>query len=269
MDADVIPDLAKLIMSENPGVSKAAREAIVTLTHGAGKDTSTPKRGEVVKRLLDQVPAANPLPVRAHALRQLSLIAGEDSVPVIAKWIHQADMREEVAFCLERIPGAASNKAFLAAYSQAKDDFKPRILAALGHRRAAEAVPLCVEAMRSPNKDIALAATKAFGRIGGKPAGAFRPPDAGSLSAFQRTEHMDALLRYADAQAKQGNAAEALRLYKTALEKPEEHWQCAAIVGIAKIQTPEAASVIFPKLKSGQRNVRATAQKAWDSLKGG
>jgi hypothetical protein len=123
-----------------------------------------------------------------------------------------------------------------------------------------------MEAMRAPNKEIAVAGVKAFGRIGKKPAGALRTPDEKALSDWQRIDQIDSLLRYADAQAKEGNAAEAMRVYKTALDRPEEHWQCAAILGIAKIGTPDAASAIFPKLKSANPKVRITAGKAWKSI---
>ena len=45
-----------------------------------------------------------------------------------------AELQEEDAFCLERIPGRASNAALMSALPEVSDAFKPRILAALGHR---------------------------------------------------------------------------------------------------------------------------------------
>ena len=266
VDAETIPQLGKLAASENPGVAKAAREALTTIAHSVGKEISAPKRAGVVKRLVEVGGAGYSIPVRALAYRLLSQVAGDDVVPAIAKSIHDTDLREEVVYCLERIPGSASLKALQAAYRDAKDDFKPRILAALGHRRAEEAVGLYLEAMRSPNKDIAVAAMKAFGRIGRKPSAAPRFPDAAGLSDWQKIEHMDSLLRYADAQVSQGNHAEAMKFYRIAFDRPEEHWQCAAIIGIAKMGTPEAATVIFPKLSSGNRTVRITAENAWKGI---
>ncbi len=260
MDAAVIAGLGKLAASEKPGVAKAAREAISTLVHSVGKDSGTPKRAEVVKALLALAGGAAP-PVRAFALRRLSLVAGEDAAPAVAKWVHDAALREEAAYCLERIPGPAPLKALMAAYKEVKEDFKPRILAALGHRRAEEAVGLCLEAMRSPNKELALAAAKAFARIGKKAAAAPRWPEAAGLSEWQKIERMDSLLRYADAQP-----AEAMKTYRAALDAPEEHWQCAAIIGLAKLGTAEAAAAIFPKLKSSHRSVRLTAAKAWQGM---
>jgi HEAT repeat protein len=199
----------------------------------------------------------------------LSNIAPEDSAPAIAAWIQTPAVFEEVAFCLERIRGNASVKALLAAYEGAKDEFKPRILAALGHRRAPEAVPLCLEAMRSTNKEIAVAAVKAYGRIGRKPASAPRLPDEKTLSDWQRIEQIDSLLRYADGQAREGNAAGAIGVYKSALGRPEEHWQCAAVIGLAKMGTAEAAALILPKLKSDNPKVRITAENAWRGMASG
>ena len=262
-NADAMPQLGRLAASSEPGVAKAAREALITMTHSVGRDTSG--RGPVVGGLLKITSSEYPVAVRTLAFRLLSMSAGEDSIPAIVKSLSSPDVREEAIYAVERIPGAAANKALITAYKDAKDDFKPRILFALGHRRAEDAASLCAEAMRSPNKDISVAASRAFGRIGKKPATAPKYPDSG-LSFQQTVDVNDAQLRYADAQAKQGATAEALRVYKTFLDRPEEHLQCAAIVGIAKLGTPEAAATIQPKLSSTERKVRITAANAWKAM---
>ena len=120
--------------------------------------------------------------------------------------------------------------------------------------------------MRSADKDVALAGSRAFARIGRKPATAIKFPDTTGLPEWQKTDHMDSMLRYADAQAQQGNLVDATRIYKQAMDRPEEQWQCAGVIGIAKMGTPEAAAAIFPKLKSGDRKVRITAQNAWNGI---
>jgi len=266
--ASAIPQLGKLAASDKPGVAKAAREALSALTHAVGKDPKAAKRPAVVKGLLDLTGAAYAMPVRVHALRLLSGIAGEDSVPAIAREIHNAELREEVVYCIERIPGPAPIQALIKAYPEAKDDFKPRILAALGHRKAAEAVELSVQAMGSANKEIAMAGLKALARIGKKPATAPRLPDLASMSEWEKIERADSLLRYADAQAKEGNSDEAMHIYLEALKRPEEHWQSAGVIGLAKLGTPEAVAAILPKLKSDNSKVRLTAERAWKGMAG-
>jgi HEAT repeat protein len=260
VDPAVIPELGRLAASDQPGVAKAAREALQTLVHA--------RQGAVATQVLALTGTAYALPVRAFAFRLLSLVGGEDAVPAVARFLRDRDLREEAVFCLERIPGAASLQALTAAYKDVPDAFKPRILAALGHRRAADALPVVAEALRSSNPEIALAATKAYGRIGKKPAAPPRLPDPATLGEWQKIEHLDSLLRWADAQVREGNHADALKIYQSALARPEEHWQCAALIGMAKMGTAEAAAAIFPKLKSSHPKVRITARQAWQSLAG-
>lgn len=265
--ASAIPELGQLAGGKDPGVGKAAAEALTTMVHSVGKDPAAPRRAEIVKGLLT-VAANAPLPARVHALRLLSNVAGEDSVAAIAAYLSNPDLREEAIFALERIPGKTSVQAIVTAYPSAPADFKPRMLAALGHRRAAEALPLLTEAMRSQDKNIVLAALLAYGRIGAKPSAAPAYPDADTFSGWQRTEHLDAVLRYADGILKQGNIADARSIYTTALKRPEEHLQCAGIIGLAKIGDAQAADALLPVLKSNRRTVRITAQQAWRRMAG-
>ncbi len=260
-----IPALGQLAGGADPAVAKAAAEALTTMVHAVGKSPGAANRGAVVKGLLT-VAEQGPLPARVHALRLLSNIAGEDSVPAIANYLKSPELREEAVFALERIPGSAAAKAIMDAYPSAPADFQPRLLAALGHVRATDAAPLVERALHSGNKEIALAAARAYGRIGAKGWAAYPALDA--YTGLQRNDLMDGMLRQADALARQGGPAEAMAIYRTALARPEEHWQCAAIVGLSKIGTTEAAAAIQPKLKSDQRTVRITAQQAWRRMAG-
>ncbi|MBI4910507.1 MAG: hypothetical protein HY820_43235 [Acidobacteria bacterium] len=257
-DPSVIAGLAKLVNDANPGVAKAAREAITTFVHSVGKDPAHPKRAAVVAQLMTVAESSgSSSAARVLALRLLSNIAGESQVPAIAKLLNNTELREEAVYCVERIPGDVANKALLAAARSAKDDFKPRLLAALGHRRIADATTICIDAMKSPNREVALAGARAFGRIGRKATAAVPWP---------KPEDADAVLRYADGLRDQGNTADAMDIYKTMLRRAEEHLQCAAIVGIGKIKTADAAAVLFPMLKHSNSRVRITANNVWKSM---
>jgi len=281
MDPAVIPALSELLLADEPGVRKAAAEALNNIVHSVGKEvdalalraaagraeaSESDKRQAVVKELLSLLGSERQEAERVMALRQLSLIATVDAVPAIAELAPDRNLREEVVFCLERIPGKTSEDALLGALANADDDFKPRVLAALGHRQAEEAMSACLEAMKSPDATLAMAGMKAAARIGGRVGGELRLPDYDALSEWHKTEFTDSLLRYADAQVEKGNPNGAWPIYRQVLEREEEHWQCAAIVAIAKIGTAEAAAAIFPKLRSDDSTVRITAQKTWERM---
>jgi hypothetical protein len=105
MDPEVIPALGKLLVAEPPGVSKAAGEGLKNIVHSVGKTVGGSKRAAVVRQLIALTADGQPVWVRTVALRHLSLIGGDETVPAAAKLLHNAELQEEAAFCLERIPG--------------------------------------------------------------------------------------------------------------------------------------------------------------------
>jgi HEAT repeat protein len=266
MDPEVIPHLGKLLVDDQPGVRKAADEALKGMVHGVGKQPGGARRAAVVKELIVLTADGQVGWTRTIALRHLSLIGGDETVPSAAKLMGNVELQEEAVFCLERIPGKASTQALMSALPGVSDSFKPRILAALGHRRAEEATDLCAKAMESPNVELVMAALKSTARIGKKPSVSIKPPNYESLTGWQKVEYTDSTLRYADDQVRRGNIDDAIRYYRDFLSRPEEHLQCAAIIGLSKTGTAEAAGLIFPKLKSPNRTVRITAGKAWAAM---
>lgn len=282
VDPSVIPALSKLLASDKPNVRKAADEALKKIVHSVGKVVDSrnlganagrpddpgklDRRQQVVMHLLSLLEGKRAEIEQVMALRHLSLIATTDDVGTIAALIREPRLREEVVFCLERIPGKTSEEALLKALPLAADDFKPRILAALGHRRADEAAAACIEAMSSTDPAIAMAGMKAWGRIGTAAGTEVELPALDSLNEWQKIEFSDSLLRYADAQVEKGNPEEAFEIYGEMLQREEEHLQCAAIIGLAKIGTAEATALIFPKLRSDNNTVRITARQAWNRL---
>ena len=285
VDPSVVPALAELLTSKKLNVRKGAEEALKNIVHSVGKvinasglgaNTGRPddpgrmdERQAVVMQLHSVISGKGSETAKTTALRHLSLIGTTDDVGRIAPLLHDAQLGEEAAFCLERIPGKASEEAFLAALPAAADDFKPRILAALGHRQADEAAGAAIEAMRSSDSNLAMAGMKAWARIGTSGGMDVTFPATDSLSEWQMTEFDDSQLRYADAQLERGNAEEAQAIYMEALERDEEHLQCAAIIGLANVASAEAAAAIYPKLSSDDNTVRLTARQAWARLAAG
>lgn len=230
--ADVVERLVELTAAKDPGVAKAASEALTTMTHAVGKDLNDPKRAPLAEALN-----------RKHTdltLRLLSNIGGDAQVDGIAKSLMDAALREEAIYALERIPGTKSEEAILAAFARVAPEFQPRVLYALGHRKVKKAAALAQTALRNPA--LKPAAEWAIGRIG----------------APVVPEDPHAALRYAEA-----NPGQAMAIYKKLLNAPEEHLQCAALVGLGRLGSAEAAQAVFPKLKSTDRKVRITAGQVW------
>lgn len=261
-----IPELGRLAGGSDPGVAKAAKEALTTMAHSAGANAAS--RAAVVEGLIGLAQGTGVLAVRAHALWLLSHIGGDESVPVAVRLLADPALREEAVFCLERIPGASADNALIAAFQSVAEDFKPRILYALGHRRVKAAASLCREAAQSKSKDLSLAALRAYGRIGEKSAPIPAFADSPAMTGYDKYDALDSLLRFAEARAAQGDVSEALRIYKLAVARPEEHLQCAGVIGLSKLRTQEAVAALMPMLESTNPRVRITARQSWKRMAG-
>lgn len=266
MDAAVIPQLLKLLVADQPGVRKAADEALNNIVHSVGKETGGAKRKAVVGKLMG-LGGDQPKWVKIVVLRHLSEIGDDTVVPGVTKLLMDPELEEEAVFCLERIPGKAATMALIDAGPAVRESFIPRVLAALGHRRAEEAADICAQAMKSSNPKISMAAMKALARIGKKPSVDVKAPEPDSLPLEDQIEFWDAALRYADAQIGQGNLEDAAKILQVALQRDEPHIQCAAIVSLSKVLDPRAAEAISTKLQSNSPQVRITAEKTLAAMK--
>lgn len=267
MDPEVVRPLTRLLAAESAKTRYAADQALQKLVHSVGKRTEDERRKKVASELSALLASDAGDWVKANALRALSLIGDDDAVPGAAALLGEAKLREEAVFCLERIPAEAALGALREACPEAPPEFQPRILAALGHRRDAAAVDLLVEALESENPEIAIGAMKALARIGEKIDVKLDVPDPDALSDWRKIERSDSALRYADSQAEQGEYAQAWKIYNAMLNRAEQHLQCAAIIGLAKMGTSGAAAAIFPKLTSESNQVRRTAAQAWRRMR--
>src|ERR1051325_4170884 len=160
IDPEVIAQLGRLLVAEEPGVRKAADESLKKMVHGVGKQAGGARRAAVIRELIKLTTDGQAAWTRTLALRHLSLIGGDETVPAAAALLSNSELQEEAVFCLERIPGATATRALMTALPKVSDSFKPRILAALGHRRAEEATDVCARSLDSPNIDIVMADRK-------------------------------------------------------------------------------------------------------------
>ena len=268
---DVIDPLGKLLESKQPGVVKAASAALEQLAHSVGKTTGTPRRKEVTNQLRALL-KQDSKKIRVFALRCLSLIAEEDTIPAIAPLLKNPELFEEAIYCLERTPGQAADQAIIQVLDEVPDYQKIRVMAALGHRQVEAASVAIGKNLASPNKDVAIAAMKAIARIGLKPDDV-SPPDPKFFSPWQQTEAIDSMFRYAEKQAQKGNVEEEFAFYKIVLTDKEnghieEHHRCAAVQGLARLPQSEAFDVMLAGLEDKSYIVRTTTMNLLASLPG-
>ncbi len=267
--AKAVLELGKLLVSENPGIAKSSGEALRVLVHSAARNWDEKKRKNVMNALVKLTSKDQAQKTRIEALRHLSTIGDADATPTAAELLNDKALREEAVFCLERITGEESTNALLKALKDAPGDFKPRIIAALGHRKDELAKDALVNEMGAYDAKIAIPAMKAVASIGKQPEGDVTLPDFESLSYRDQLAYADSWLRYIDAQIQQGNIYDG----EEALEKilgytNEEHIKCAIMVSLGKTGTSSAASIILSGLSNDSPKVQHAAKEALIGMKG-
>lgn len=267
--AAAIAPLSKLLTSDNMSIAKTASQSIMKIVHSVGQTKDNPARKEVIRSLIELLKLESKV-AQTLAFRALSLLADSDSVAVIAPFLGDADLREEAVFCLERIPGEAAIDALIDGAGKVPDEFKPRVFAALGHRKAEKAVPAIENYMQSANSDLAITAADAISRIGVTPQA--DPPAEEKLSPRQKSKLLDCYLRFCDARIAKGDFDFAqgylLQFLSRQDEGVEEHALCAAIISVAKIDKPEITAAIVRQLERPLYIVRDTAVKTLIAMKG-
>lgn len=132
--AAILP-LADLMDGEDKGVAKAAKGALETIVHYAGRPGAQPEAQAVAVELLQVATSDRSRPTRAEALNWLGFVGDEAVVPGLAKLLEDPEVREDARLALERIPGPESRRALRKALRTAPEDFRPNLEQSLYNRR--------------------------------------------------------------------------------------------------------------------------------------
>jgi len=183
----VLRDLDSFAYSKNEEILYRLREYIL---NNRGTEES---RAACEDKLLTFLGSTSNLDAKLAVCRELRLIGGERSAPALGRMLLLTETTDLARYALEKIPGPASDKAFLEALNAATGEMKLGIISSLGNRKAAGAVQALAGLLNGPEPTVASASATALGRIGGKEAaaalsdvydkaqGAFKPEIASCL----------------------------------------------------------------------------------------
>lgn len=188
-------------------------------------------RAEVEAKLLAFLKTPASPVARMAACRYLRLIAGDTAVPALQAMLTDARWADLAIYALQGIPGAASEQALIKALDVTTGATRIEIVATLGERRSAAAVPALTPLLQQAA--MAPAAAVALGRIGGDtavtPLAAARTGASPALKPVITGALLEAAGRFVTAK----NTTAALKVYEplaadATLPSPQRQ---AAIIG--------------------------------------
>lgn len=193
------------------------------------------------------------------ATRLLRTIAGDTAVPALQAMVADPRLSDYAIYVLQPMPGAAAETALLQSLKTARGAQQTAVVAALGQRRAAAALPLITPMLGNPA--LAAAAAVAIGRIGGPAATAAltkametAQPPAKRLLAASLLEAADGLLAARDTQA-----AAALFTALSADRTLPAPMRTAAFIGTISASGPRAPGALVAMLGGDDADARAAA----------
>ncbi len=247
--AAVLP-LGRLLRSEDPAVARAARLALEAIVASATRPGAEEERAATSRALAKLILGKASRTVRAMEIRLLALVGREEAVPALAQLLRDPELREDARQALERIPCAAAERALLDALPSASAEFKCALIYALAARRANDAVPALLQAARSAELGVRLAALRALGEIGDLRAAELLASAASQASGEEQRVAADAYLRLADAMLAAGETDRARRAYELVLcATPSPSQRIAALRGLEEIADPQSLQAIVRSLE--------------------
>jgi ubiquinone biosynthesis protein UbiJ len=170
----------------------------------AGKDQEA--------KLIGVLKSDAPLKEKADACRGLSLIGTKESIAPLAALLGDEKVSHLARYGLEPIPDPAVDEALRSALGTLKGRPLVGVIGSLGVRRDAKAVEPLSGLLKDTDADVAQAAARALGRIGGGAAVEALEGAIESTSAANRLAFAEGLFRCADHLVKHGKTAEALAI---------------------------------------------------------
>ncbi|MEO8370914.1 MAG: HEAT repeat domain-containing protein, partial [Candidatus Solibacter sp.] len=196
---------------------------------------------------------------RDFICRQLGQIGSTASVPVLTPMLTAPAEADAARFALERIPGAAADRALIDALSKTGDRMRIGIMNSLGHRRAASSVAALRPLASSPDGATARAALEALAEIADPAALEVLGQITTSTRDGARHVAAEAYLKAADNVAGRGNAAAAVPVYRKLYAVTESPAIRAGALHGLIVTDPQAAPLLLEAFRGDDPRLQAIA----------
>ncbi|MHC4192791.1 MAG: HEAT repeat domain-containing protein [Planctomycetota bacterium] len=212
----------------------------------------------IEKRLLEVFDSKATSAAKQFICRQLSIIGTEKSVPGLAAMLTDPETSDMARYALERIPGSAVDQALRDTLDNTSGKVKIGIINSLGQRADEKSIRKLGRLFTDDDKQIAVAAMSAVGRIGGGRAILALERAKSKVAEDLYSVWADAYLMCADKALAQRNIRRALQVYRR-LYVPAESVpiRIAALRGIIAAIPQQGADHIIDVLKSDDRQMQS------------
>jgi HEAT repeat protein len=247
-----------------------SREALAAFTEFVQQSMGSPELlKQIEARLLRFLQSGATAAGKDFAFRELSLIATNASIPVLAPLLTDAAFSQMARYALARIPGPAADEALRQALEKAEGKVRIGIINSLGERRDPKSVPALRALAGSADPAAAEAAVAALAAIADRPALAALGALLGQTGGELRQRVAEAYLQCADQFRARGDRSAAAKVYRQ-LNAPQESRmvRIGALAGLAAAEGKEAVPALSAALESNDQPLQAAAIRFLSGIPG-
>jgi len=216
-------------------------------------------RAECEMKLLDFLKTSATPYAKMAVCRHLRLIGSDKAIPVLQAMLTDEALGDMALYALQQIPGAEADKALVQALSAASGPTKTALIAAVGERESAEAIPELVLLLE--RTEFAGAAATALGSIGGAEAERALAEAYPSAKGDHKSVVAAAMLKCAEKSLTAKNNRAAVRLYETLSTDATlpVTLRKAAVMGRISAAGNRSAAILTDQLKGSDAEMHEAA----------
>ena len=247
-----------------------SRESLARFTRLVEESLGSPAQLKLIEARLNEFLQSNATPAaKDYALRELSLIATDTSVQLLAGMLMRSETAEMARYALARVPGRAADDALLSALAKTTGGVRIGIVNSLGQRGSARSVPPLRALVASTEAGVAEAAASALASIGDQSALAALAEARAATKGPLHHRVSEAYLQCGARMAANGNRAAALRVFRelVAADQPER-LRIAALGGLAELDPRAAVPLLTAAVDSTSVDMQGAAIRFLSGIPG-
>jgi HEAT repeat protein len=172
-----------------------------------------PTTTEQVKKLVAVLKSDAPQKEKADACRELARIGTKDAVAPLAALLTDEQLSHMARYGLETIPDSSVDKVLCEALTKLRGRPLVGVIGSIGVRRDPGGVKALTGLLGDADNDVAQAAARALGSIGGKAAAKALLVALPNVSAANQLAFCEGLLRCSESAVARGDRKEAMGIY--------------------------------------------------------
>ncbi|MCP4455875.1 MAG: HEAT repeat domain-containing protein, partial [Planctomycetes bacterium] len=264
--------ICDLIVPPGTGEDTKARDALASRTNYVSRADADQERRMVAAVLAKALVKSSDKEVTFFIINQLQFVGGDESVPVLAKYLDDERLCDAASGALLVMGSEAAEKAFLKALPSTSAKHLPMIVHALGQLKSTAAAGPLAAYVTSPDAVLRRVAIQSLGHIGAESSIQVLAEAAQVDNAYEKGLAASAYVQLAHRLSQEGYSQACVKLCRQVLQKGNSAYatniQCQALNVLTQVKGLNATADLFAAVDGNNPTLQAAALRLAENTSG-